>query len=230
MDMLALGIAALALLISGATFYYQTISGADLFLVLGENFTLTYDKKRRLRFILGVTIVNKGAKTGIIVGLGGTIRSPWVGTNSNYAWHALADSSASGTASTGFSPQRTVDAWVRTLLIPGMDATVHRIVFRTKNELTLAPGKYEITIVADCGPPRHSGPKARIFLVLTEKDIDGMEKRRPAGDEYDPWFVRVPGSYGEAALSDHVPHATAGTNASSPSGGNASVRSASALW
>ncbi|HEV7589051.1 MAG TPA: hypothetical protein VGO40_13115 [Longimicrobium sp.] len=191
MDLLALGIAGLALVVSGATFYYQIGRAALLSLVPGKNVALTYDSKNRLLFVVGVTFVNRGAKTGIIVGLSGSINPPGAGMRSSHAWHAIADSSASGTASIGFSPQRTVDAWLRTVIVPGMGATVHRIVFRTQNPVMLVPGSYEITIVADCGPPKHFGPTVSIPLVLTENDVVGMEKKRPDADEYDLWFVRA---------------------------------------
>src|SRR4051812_20289185 len=115
MDLLTFGISVLALLVSGATYYHQILRPAHLSLVPGENVALSYDSQGHLLFVMGVTIANKGAKTGMVTRLEGSIGPPQPGELASHEWYSFADSSAAGDPSTGFSPLRTVDAWVYTV-------------------------------------------------------------------------------------------------------------------
>jgi hypothetical protein len=187
MDTLAILIAVLALVVSVATLYYQSRQ-PRLSLIPGENLALSYDRDGRLVFVLGVTITNAGARLGVVLRLHGRLKSPGFADETLFAWHAFADSSDAGTLETAFSPIGTVNAWVHTLVVPGMGAEVKRVVFRTSNPFKAVAGELTITMHADAISP--VSPVSECYS-LTVGDVLGIDDHKPSADQrYHLWFVK----------------------------------------
>jgi hypothetical protein len=179
----AIWISVIALLVSLFNLW-RALRGPKLELILGENLALSYDHKGHLVFVLGVTITNEGATLGTILRLNGSIRSPGNTDEASFAWHSFADTSDAGSLETAFTPIATVNAWVYTLVVPGMEAVVKRVVFRTSKPFKVTAGDLKITMKADTSRRvrwlrrlrrLRRVPHASEYYSLPEKGVSKLE-------------------------------------------------------
>jgi hypothetical protein len=141
-----------SLLTLGLNTYNQYLKGPKVTMILGDRAGFAYTKSLRLRFYLGVTLFNEGARYATSVKIVGRLRSLSGGPSDDVRWVYFCESKNIGEIGKTVRPHEAFDGYVQTVVIPGRSAVVKEIAFVTNEPFALVPGAYELDLTVLGGP------------------------------------------------------------------------------
>jgi hypothetical protein len=196
-------VTALIFAIAALTFYFQVARPASLSCVLGDNLALSYDRKGRVVFIVGVSVLNHGARAGVILRCRGSIVFDHPPRAGAFEWLAFANAGTANGLASAFSPRKGVESWVHTVVVPGKGADVKRIVFRTLDPFSFTKGLVRISLNAT---GNRKVPVAQAYYRVKPADVIGIaeiQKQKldskaesQSDEEFEFWFLKREGIAG----------------------------------
>jgi hypothetical protein len=146
----ALGVSALALVLSIAGFYWQWLRVGTVTMVVGPDLRVDIDDYGLPRFLAQVVLMNDGARSVAIVEIRGSVESRAADARAALEWASFAKSSRIVAGEAGHEPVTPWDFTGRAepVVVGARSSEIRTILFVCRGDFRLAPGELRIKLEA----------------------------------------------------------------------------------